>query len=132
MWRRKHGPRVSRAWTGCHPAVGVSEENVAAAGSNHLNTDSSKSAHRFLASEPRETSHTEICWMPASSSGVEFWGSSSRAQLNHFVYALHEPVEILGLGTSPQGGYCCYVVALLVRFDKHCELAYGSRKGILA
>jgi hypothetical protein len=78
MERTKHGPRVSRAWTGCHPAVGVSEENLAAAGSNHLKTDSSKSAHGLLASEPRETSDTEICWMPASSSGVDFWGSSSR------------------------------------------------------
>jgi len=44
-----------------HPAICMSQENVAATGTNNLKTDLSKDAHGFLAGEPRETGHTEIC-----------------------------------------------------------------------
>lgn len=45
------------------------QKNVAAAGSNDLETDLSEDSYDFLALQPRKTSHTEICWMPTSSSG---------------------------------------------------------------
>jgi hypothetical protein len=61
-----------------HPAIWMSQKYVTAAGSNYLKPDSSQSAHSFLSSEPRETSHTEICWMPTSSSELAFCPASSR------------------------------------------------------
>jgi hypothetical protein len=81
----KDGPQKARAecftrmhGDGGYPTIWMSQKNVAATGSDNLKTDSSKSAHGFLAGEPRETSHTEICWMPTSSRDVAFWRSCSR------------------------------------------------------
>ena len=61
-----------------YPAVRVSEENVAATGSYHFESELAKDANGFLAAHPRKPRHTEICWMPTSSRGAAFWRVSSR------------------------------------------------------
>jgi hypothetical protein len=56
-------------WDGGNSSVLMPEKNMAASGSNDLETDSSEDSHNFLALQPGNASHTEICWMPTSSSG---------------------------------------------------------------
>jgi hypothetical protein len=56
-------------WNGGDSSVLMPEKNVAATGSNDLKTDSAENSYDFLAFQPGKPSHTEICWMPTSSSG---------------------------------------------------------------
>ena len=48
-------------WNGGDSSVLMPEKNVAATGSNELETDSSECSYNFLALQPGKASHTEIC-----------------------------------------------------------------------
>jgi hypothetical protein len=65
-------------WNRSDPSVLMPEKNVAATRSNHLKTDSSESLYDLLALQPGKAGHTEICWIPTSSSGPASPRSSSR------------------------------------------------------
>ena len=56
-------------WYRGDSSVLMPEKNVAATRSNDLKTDSSESLYDLLALQPGKASHTEICWIPTSSSG---------------------------------------------------------------
>jgi hypothetical protein len=67
----------------------------------------------------------------------EFEGTDTvpifQAQLNHFPSALHERVEVLGLGmTSAQGGNGGDVIAVFVTLNDDRKLALGFHNAILA
>ena len=51
-------------------------------------------------------------------------------QFDHFIYALHEGVEILGLSvTAGKGWNRGYIVAFFIPFDEHGELQRCFTKG---
>jgi hypothetical protein len=56
-----------------------------------------------------------------------------QAEFNDLPNALHESVEVLGLGmASPQGGNGGDVIAVFVSFDDNCELPLRLHEPILA
>jgi hypothetical protein len=60
---------VSPEWTGMvvmRPSV--CEKYVAASDSHNLESTFFKKAHQFLSLQTGKAGHTEICWMPTSSS----------------------------------------------------------------
>lgn len=51
-----------------HTSVRMSKEDVTTSGSDNLKSNFSEKADEFLAFQARQAGHTEICWIPTSSS----------------------------------------------------------------
>ena len=56
-------------WHGRYSPVRMPQKDVAASGSYHLKPGFFKQTHQFLSLQPGKAAHTEICWIPTSSSG---------------------------------------------------------------
>ncbi len=51
-----------------HPSVLVFEEDVTTSSPNNFKSNFFEKTYEFLALQARKASHTEICWIPTSSS----------------------------------------------------------------